>query len=139
MKRITIVLVVLAMIAAVSMIAQAQATKNLAGAYNTVVLDGSTNMVKMNEVSSVSISNVATTTVTAITPVTGRDRLIIRVNSNDVTKAAYINLGGTVATDAYGIRIDYNTPLDIELSDDVDAAFVSSGAAPLAIIQTVRE
>lgn len=130
----------LVLVLVVSLVASyAQATKNLAGETNVVVLDGSENKVILNPVSGASITNLATTTVTAITALADRYKLVVKVQTTDLTKVAYLNIGGVpAATEALGIRVDYNTPFEAELSDSVTAAWVSSGAAPIVVIQTAR-
>jgi hypothetical protein len=137
-NKLVLAVIAAALIVGVAYVGTAQTT-NLAGAKNTVYVENtSLPTAPAAGVTSVSITNVATTTMTAVTALANRERLIIKVNSADLTKAAFVNLGVAAATDAYGIRVDYNSPLEVELGAGVAVAFVSSGAAPLSIIQLAR-
>jgi hypothetical protein len=98
--------------------------KNLAGEEETGV------------VASASVTNIATTTLTVITPMANRRRLIVRIDDQDTSKAAYLMLGSETVTDGTGIRLDVNRPMiDIEAGPDVLASVISSGAACISATQ----
>jgi hypothetical protein len=109
------------------------------GTESNIALYGTANYVKPNPVASASVTNVATTTLTVVTPLTNRSRLIVMFNDIDKTKAAYLMLGSNTVTDGTGIRIDStNNIVDVEAGTGVLASVISSGAAQLAIVQLAR-
>jgi len=118
-------LIILSIIALFCFIAVPSQAANLAGETDTI--------------SSGTVTNIATTTLTLVTALSGRTHVIIRVTSGLVTSnACYVAVGAETVTDGTGTRVDYNTPLEFDAGPGVPIAIISSGAAALSVIQLGR-
>jgi len=143
-EKVFIAILACALIACVSMFASAAAPQNLAGERpGDMYLNSDGNIVRKNPISSVVQTDLATTTLTVITASTDREKLIIRMRelkpmADETASAAWVCIGGSVATVSSGILVDYYNPLEIEIGEDVEAAIISSAAYSLTIIQTIR-
>ncbi len=143
-EKIVIALLSLSMIVCMAFFANADAPQNMAGERpGDIYLNDAGNIVRKNPISSVVQTDLATTTLTVITASTDREKLIIRMRelkptSDETASAAWVCVGGSVATVSSGILVDYYTPLEIEIGEDVEAAIISSEAYKLTIIQTIR-
>lgn len=142
--KISIALISCSIIACLAFFANAAAPQNMAGERpGDMYLNTDGNIVRKNPISSVVQTDLATTTLTVITAATDREKLIIRMRelkpmADETASAAWVCIGGSVATVSSGILVDYYNPLEIEIGEDVEAAIISSAAYSLTIIQTIR-
>jgi hypothetical protein len=134
MKR-SILVPVLIMLAIV-VVAFGQATQNLAGEKNVVVLGGTTNKVVMNPVSAASMTRLATTTMTVITSIASRKTLAIHSLETAANNYTFVSVGESAATASYGIPVTPGNPLIIDVGPDVPVALISTGAYVVTVTQT---
>jgi len=109
---------------------------------NDVKLSGTANSVKLNPVSAINYTEVATTGAVFLTPLANRERLIVRMNLQDTTTSAYayVSFGtATAAAGTTGVEVNYYNPLDIELGPGVAVSIHTGVAANKVVaIQTSR-
>jgi hypothetical protein len=111
----------------------------ITGADSAIKLHGTENFVKPNPVATASVTNIATTSLTIITPMPNRSRLVVMHNDQDKTKAGYLMLGSNTVSNGTGVRIDeINNVVDVEAGAGVLASVISSSAVELVVIQLAR-
>jgi hypothetical protein len=117
-------------------------TVKMDGTTNTVKIDGTTNTVQAQRATYATYSalyTVATTTAggVAVSPLTGRDKIIFRVASTTPAVGVTVSLGTTTANvgASSSIVVMSGDPVELELPATVPMGYIASSAVDFTILQ----